>query len=116
MKVVNPKHNRRKCTQFCLKNSSFAFKTGYSIWSKTSGFEGLENNQIKNGKIVTFTATIGKAIFQRNVLDIQLILVENSLPTCGHPVAVCSKMLDGAMHWGTRSKRFHAQECCNVLR
>jgi len=36
------------------------------------------------------------------------------LPKFGHPVAVCSKMLDGAMHWG--SKSFHAQECCNVLR
>jgi len=53
-----------------------------------------QSNNKREGKI------IAHSISQRNMLEIQVIWVENLLPKFGHPVAVCSKILDGAMHPG----------------
>jgi len=50
-----------------------------------------QSNNKREGKIITHP-------IQRNMLEIQVILVENlQVPTFGYPVAVCSKISDGAM-------------------
>jgi len=54
-----------------------------------------QSNNKREGKIITHP------IFQRNMLEIQVILFENlQVPMFGRQVAVCSKILEGAMHPG----------------